>query len=121
MRTPRAEVALSRAARIAQGIVALRDATRMLRGDGAARRSGASETDRGALFELGGLADRLTGYGEDQRGDDWSDFWLTERDVAQLRAHTDSLATSERGLAAATVPALRVLADSLAVIAQPVP
>ena len=93
----------------------------MLRGDGAARRAGASDGDRGALFELGGLADRLTGYGEDQRGDDWSDFWLTERDVEQLRTHTDALATSERGLAAATVPALRALTDALAMIAQPVP
>lgn len=99
-----------------RGITALGDATRALRGDGAAR-SGGNEADRGALFDLAALADRLSGYADGQNEDDWSDFWVTDREVRLLRAHTETVAATARGLSPATVPALRALADTLAGIA----
>jgi hypothetical protein len=104
------------------GIGALRDATRALRGHGAARKStgsevAGSETARSALIELAALEDRLSGYADDQREDDWADFWITRRDVESLRAHTGTI-TSARGLSPATVPALCALADELARIAS---
>lgn len=107
----------SRRDRIAAGILALRDATRMLRGHGAGQRSGGSGQERGVLFDLGALADRLAGYADDQSADDWEDFWLTERDVLLLREHTTTLAGEPRGIAATTIPALHALAEVLAAVA----
>lgn len=89
----------------------------MLRGAGAAQRTDGSEVERGALFDLAALADRLDGYVEDQSADDWEDFWITGDDVSTLAAHIDSLAASPRGLASPTLPALRSLCDALAIVA----
>ncbi len=108
----------TRQERILHGIAALRDATRALRGSGASQRSGGDDGARGAMFDLAALADRLAGYADDQTDDDWDDFWLTETDVRSLRAHTGTLGISGRGLAAATLPALHALADTLDDIAQ---
>ncbi len=101
------------------GIAALRDATRALRGSGAARTGDGSETDRGALFDLAALADRLASFADDQGEDDWDQFWVTERDVTTLRRHTHMIGESPRGISAATVPALQALADTLSTIVQP--
>ena len=101
------------------GIAALRDATRALRGSGAGRRGEGSEGERGALFDLAALADRLASFADDQGEDDWEQFWITERDVATLRGHVTSLAAAPRGLSAATIPAMQALADRLAVLVQP--
>jgi hypothetical protein len=95
------------------GITALRDVSRMLRGAGAAQRTGSSDTERGALFDLAALADRLAGYVEDQSTDDWDDFWITGDDVATLAAHIDTVSASPRGLASVTLPALRALCETL--------
>ncbi len=95
------------------GITALRDATRMLRGEGAAQRSGGGEQERGALFDLAALADRIAGYADDQSTDDWDDFWITIHDVTTFSAHVESLSASPRGLASTTLPALRSLRDTL--------
>lgn len=115
-RTPGAQP--TRQERILRGITALRDATRALRGDGAARRSGGDDADRGALFDLAALADRLSGWADDQTEDDWADFWLTAREVESLQVHTASLAATARGLSPGTLPALRALADALRSIAR---
>lgn len=109
---------MTRQQRILIGLAALRDATRALRGAGAARKGDGSESDRGALFDLAALADRLGGYADDQSEDDWNDFWLTEHDVETLRVHTSALSASVRGLSPATIPSLRALADELAMFAQ---
>ncbi|MBC7844409.1 MAG: hypothetical protein H7099_19005 [Gemmatimonadaceae bacterium] len=109
---------MTRQQRILAGLAALRDATRALRGVGAARGGDGSESDRGALFDLAALADRLSGYADDQTEDDWTDFWLTEQDVDTLRVHTAALSTSLRGVSPSTVPSLRALADELASFAQ---
>ena len=120
--TPQAaggETAPPRTTRIRDGIEALRDATRALRGAGAARRAGSDEADRGALFDFAALADRLAGYAEDQSEDDWDDFWLMETDVVALRMHVAALQSGTlRGLSPATLPALGALADTLAPLAQ---
>lgn len=108
----------SRRARIADGIRALRDATRKLRGEGAAQRAGANDQERGALFDLAALADRLAGYVDDQSADDWDDFWFTAHDVDTLRTHVGTLSAAPRGLATATVPALQTLIVDLAALAQ---
>ena len=105
--------------RVLAGIVALRDATRALRGSGTTRRGTAEEGERGALIELASLLDRLSGFADDQREDDWADFWLTTLDVETLRRHTATLATTARGMSPLTVPALEALADTLASLAQP--
>ena len=102
-----------------EGIAALRDATRALRGGGAARKGDAGEGARGALFELSALADRLASFAEDQGEDDWEQFWITERDVATLRRHVTSLGTAPRGLRTSTLPAMQALADRLAGLVQP--
>ena len=103
---------------ILAGIVALRDATRALRGSGTTRRGGTDESERGALIELASLLDRLSDYAGDQSEDDWPDFWLTTVDVATLRRHTETISTTARGISPLTVPALRALADALQSIAQ---
>lgn len=103
------------------GITALRDATRALRGSGAARKGEAGEHERGALFDLAGLADRLDSFADDQGADDWEQFWVTVRDVQTLRAHLTALSASPRGLAAGTLPALALLADDLATLVQQEP
>ncbi|MES3034105.1 MAG: hypothetical protein V4813_08915 [Gemmatimonadota bacterium] len=112
---------MDRRGRMLEGIAALRDATRALRGGGAARKGEASELERGALFDLAGLADRLDSFAEDQGADDWEQFWVTERDVATLRGHVAALALTPRGLAATTVPALTILATELDALVQPDP
>lgn len=91
----------------------------MLRGTGAAGRTGGSEQERGALFDLAALADRLAAYEDDQSTDDWDDFWLTVHEVDTLTAHLASLSAAPRGLASTTVPALQSLAEALAGLAQP--
>jgi len=101
------------------GIAALRDATRALRGGGAARNGDAGEGERGALFELAALADRLASFADDQGEDDWEQFWITERDVATLRRHVTSLGSAPRGLRTLTLPAMQALADRLAELVQP--
>ena len=100
------------------GILALRDLTRALRGRGAARKGEGTEVERSALIELAALEGRLSGYIDDQREDDWADFWLTERDVDALRHHLAAVATEQRGLSPATLPALRALAEEMASFAQ---
>jgi hypothetical protein len=99
------------------GIVALRDALRALRGSGASRKGDGSAEARAALIELAALEDRLSGYAEDQREDDWSEFCLTGRDVATLRRHIVASCDGLRGLSPATLPALHALAEELAMIA----
>jgi hypothetical protein len=112
-------MAPARTTRIRDGIEALRDATRALRGAGAARRAGSDEADRGAMFDFAALADRLAGYAEDQSEDDWDDFWIIESDVVALRTHVAALqAGTLRGMSPATLPALGALADALTLIAQ---
>jgi hypothetical protein len=101
------------------GIGALRDATRALRGGGAARKGEASEGERGALFDLAALADRLASFADDQGEDDWEQFWVTERDVATLRRHHAALGALPRGLSASTLPALESLAAVLGMLVQP--
>jgi hypothetical protein len=101
------------------GIAALRDATRMLRGGGAARNGEAGERERGALFDLAALADRLAAFADDQSEDDWEQFWVTEHDVATLRRHVTALDGVPRGVSTATLPALQTLADVLAALVQP--
>ena len=108
----------SRQQQVVAGIVALRDATRALRGSGTTRRGDTDEGERGALIELASLLDRLGAYADDQREDDWPDFWLTTGDVATLRRHTATIGTTARGMSPLTVPALRLLADALETIAQ---
>ena len=98
--------------------MALRDATRALRGSGTTRRGNTDECERGALIELASLLDRLSAYADDQREDDWPDVWLTTIDVATLRRHTDTIAATARGMSPLTVPALRALAETLDAIAQ---
>ena len=116
--TPGALVGSARRDGIQLGISALRDATRMLRGAGAAQRAGGSEQERSALFDLAALADRLDGYADDQSTDDWDDFWITLHDVTTLAAHVTSLSASPRGLASTTLPALRALHDTLRSLAH---
>jgi hypothetical protein len=70
------------------------------------------------MFDLAALADRLAGFADDQTEDDWDDFWLTSDDVQTLRTHVTMLATSAHSLAAATLPSLRALADTLDEVAQ---
>ncbi len=101
-----------------QGIAALRDATRMLRGSGAARKGEAGDGERGALFDLAALADRLASFADDQGVDDWEQFWVTERDVATLRRHLTALDAAPRGVSLATLPALQTLADVLGTLVQ---
>lgn len=106
-------------AQLQTGIVALRDATRALRGSGTTRRGNADESERGALIDLASLLDRLSAFADDQREDDWADFWLTTLDVETLRRHTATLGTTARGMSPLTVPALHALADTLVAIARP--
>lgn len=101
------------------GIAALRDATRVLRGHGAARRDTASEIERGALIDLAGLADRLEAFADDQREDDWAQFWVTERDVQKLRRHVDTLGVDPHLLHRMTLQKLRALLVTLSAIVQP--
>lgn len=108
----------TRRERIQLGIAALRDVTRALRGTGATRRSGGDDGERSAMFDLAALADRLSGFADDQTEDDWDDFWLTSDDVQTLRRHVTTLSTSAHSLAAATLPSLRALADTLDEVAQ---
>ncbi len=117
-RVPKSLAGSARRDGIQRGIAALRDATRMLRGAGAAQRAGSSERERGALFDLAALADRLDGYADDQSTDDWDDFWITFHDVTTLAAHVTSLSASPRGLAATTLPALRSLRETLSSLAH---
>ncbi len=65
------------------------------------------------MFDLAGLADRLTAYADDQGSDDWDDFWITATEVATLQSRTASLAVSLRGLSPASVAALTRLAEEL--------
>lgn len=109
----------SRQNQVLSGIVALRDATRALRGSGTTRRGTTDESERGALIELASLLDRLSAFADDQREDDWPDFWMTMIDVATLRRHTETLTATARGMSPLTIPALRALADALDAIAQP--
>ena len=104
----------NRQQRMLAGLAALRDAARVLRGNGAGRQGAGTELERGALFDLAKLADHLASFAEDQGADDWSEFWVTPRDVEMLRTHTVALAAVPRGLAATSVPALQQLADDLA-------
>ena len=104
----------NRQQRMLAGLTALRDAARVLRGHGAGRQGAGTELERGALFDLATLADHLASFAEDQGADDWSEFWVTPRDVEMLRTHTVALAAVPRGLAATSVPALQQLADDLA-------
>jgi hypothetical protein len=98
---------------IRSGIVALHDTLRVLRGAGAGRAGGGTDADRGAMFDLSGLADRLVAYAEDQGEDDWDQFWITTSDVATLRTRTAALALSLNGLSATSVSALHALAETL--------
>lgn len=100
------------------GLAALRDAARVLRGNGAGRQGAATEMERGALFDIAALADHLASFAEDQGADDWNEFWVTRHDVQLLRAHTAALAAVPRGLSPTTVPALERLADDLRPIAD---
>jgi hypothetical protein len=109
----------TRQQRIAAGLHALRDALRALRGQGAARRGSADDADRSAMFDLAAIADRLSGFAEDQGEDDWHDFWVTTSDVETLRRRTAFVSTQVHGLAASTVPALHGLVAELHAIAQP--
>ena len=104
---------------MASGLLALRDALRALRGQGAARRGSADEGERGAMFDLAAIADRLSGFAEDQGEDDWGDFWVTTADVETLRRNAAFLSAQVPGMAASTVPALQVLVSELEAIAQP--
>ncbi|MDZ7630999.1 MAG: hypothetical protein U5K74_06525 [Gemmatimonadaceae bacterium] len=70
------------------GIVALRDVARVLRSDGAGRKGG-DELERGALFDLGALCDRLAAFEDDQGIDDWHDFWVTTVEVETLAEARD--------------------------------
>lgn len=97
---------------------AIDDALRALRGRGAAQRASADDADRGAMFDLAALVDRLRGFAEDQGEDDWGEFWVTTQDVATLERHVAFL-HAVRGLAATTVPALQALHADLVAIAQP--
>ncbi len=90
----------------------------MLRGAGAAQRAGGSEQERGALFDLAALADRLDGYADDQSTDDWDDFWITFQDVTTLAAHVTALSASPRGMASTTLPALQALHETLGSLAH---
>lgn len=101
-----------------EGIAALRDATRALRGV-AGKKGTEHDTERGALFDLAALADRLASFADDQSEDDWEQFWVTTRDVETLRRHIAALDALPRGLSATTVPALHALATTLATITQP--
>lgn len=100
------------------GIAALRDATRVLRGHGAARRDTATERERGALIDLSGLADRLEAFADDQREDDWAQFWVTERDVQKLRRHVDALGVDAHLLNRVTVQELQALIVTLSAMVQ---
>ena len=102
--------------RMLNGVAALRDATRALRMSGAARKGEGGENERGALFDLAALADRLASFAEDQGGDDWEEFWVTEHDVQSLHTHVAALTTTPRGLAGATLPTLATLVDDLAAL-----
>jgi hypothetical protein len=104
---------MMRQAAMKAGIVALHDTLRVLRGAGAGRAGAGSEADRGAMFDLSGLADRLVAYAEDQGEDDWDQFWITGSDVATLRARTASLTESLSALSLTSIAALRALADTL--------
>jgi len=108
----------TRQQRMIAGLAALRDAARVLRGNGAGRQGAGTEMERGALFDIAALADHLASFAEDQGADDWSEFWVTLHDVQVLRTHTAALAAVPRGLSASTVPALRLLADDLLPIAE---
>jgi hypothetical protein len=108
----------TRRERIQLGIAALRDVIRALRATGATKRSGGDDGERSAMFDLAALADRLSGFTDDQTEDDWDDFWLTSDDVQTLRTHVATLATTGHSLAAATMPSLRALADTLDEVAQ---
>lgn len=109
---------LSRQQLILAGIVALRDATRALRGGGAARKGDAVASKRSVLIEMSALEDRLSGYADDQTEDDWIDFWLTKADVETLRRHIGALEVSSGRMSPATLPALQRLAEELAIVAQ---
>jgi hypothetical protein len=104
---------MTRQSVIRDGILALHDTLRVLRGAGAGRSGTGNESDRGAMFDLSGLADRLVAYAEDQGEDDWDQFWITGGDVTTLRARTESLATSLTALSSTSVAALHALADAL--------
>lgn len=111
----------NRRQQIVAGIDALRDATRALRGSGAGRKGDAGEMERGALFDLAGLADRLASFAEDQGEDDWEQFWIVMRDIDTLRDHTAALAQAQSGLSSATIPALRTLITVLEPLVQSAP
>ncbi len=98
------------------GIIALRDVTRALRGDGAGRKGGA-EQERGALFDLAGICDRLASFADDQSEDDWQDFWVTSTEVESLRVHVTALGAL-RGISPSSAPALRGLLEELELLAQ---
>ena len=117
-RTARVVVPPTRQQRMTAGLAALRDAARVLRGNGAGRHGAGTEMERGALFDIASLADHLASFAEDQGTDDWSEFWVTLHDVQVLRTHTAALAAVPRGLSASTVPALEQLATDLLPIAE---
>ncbi len=103
-----------RQARMHAGIVAIHDAMRVLRSHGAASRAAGDPTERGALFELAALHERMVGFAEDQSADDWDEFWVTNEQLVTFRTHVGVFRTSPRGLASTTLPALDALAEDLA-------
>jgi hypothetical protein len=108
----RGAAAVSRRQEILAGIVALR-------GSGAARKGEATDGERGALFDLAGLEDRLSGFADDQSEDDWGDFWIAPTDVETLRRHVAALVVAPRGIATTTIASLTALAAALDEIVQP--
>jgi len=103
---------------MAAGVAALHDVMRVLRSHGAARRADGNATERGALFELGALHERMTGFVEDQSSDDWEQFWVTSGDVTTLRARMRELHAAPKGIASTTLPALDALLSALEDVAQ---
>ena len=100
------------------GVAALHDVMRVLRSHGAARRADGNAVERGALFELAALHERMAGFADDQSSDDWEQFWVTDDDVATLGAHVAALRAAPSGLASTTLPALEALLAALALVVQ---
>lgn len=110
---------VTRLRRMRDGIAALHDATRALRGAGSVRQAGSNEQARDALFVFASLTDRLSAFADDQRDDDWAELWVPTSNVTAFRAQIEVLRASSRGIAATTLPALEQLADDLALLVTP--
>ena len=72
-----------------------------------------TEVERGAMFDLSSLADRLGAFADDQRSDDWDQFWVTPDDVAVLRTRTTQLTAALPALSDITVARMHALGDAL--------